>query len=165
MTTILPAPSDARAIDVATVRSGHLELARDLATYGAVGMVLGVILIKSEAVSWYRIYEMFRFESFHMFGILGSAMLTALVSFQLLRRTKARALTGQLISIPDKELGRGHRYWLGGMIFGAGWALTGACPGPLFALIGSGVTTFVIVALAALAGTWTYGYLRPRLPH
>ena len=130
-----------------------------------VGVLFGVLLVKSEVVSWYRIQEMFRFQSFHMYGILGSAMLTALISVQVLRRLGAQALTGERISIPPKVLGRGYRYWIGGMVFGAGWALTGACPGPLFALIGSGATVFVITAIAALVGTWTYGYLRPRLPH
>jgi uncharacterized membrane protein YedE/YeeE len=123
------------------------------------------VLVKSEVVSWYRIQEMFRFESIHMYGILGSAMLTALVSVQILRRVEAQALTGERIAVPNKDLGRGYRYWIGGILFGAGWALTGACPGPLFALVGSGATIFVVTAIAALAGTWTYGYLRPRLPH
>jgi uncharacterized membrane protein YedE/YeeE len=138
---------------------------RDLAQYVAIGAALGIVLVKSEAISWYRIQEMFRFQSFHMYGILGSAMLTALVFVQLLTRAGARALTRERIVVPDKTLGGGYRYWLGGAIFGAGWALTGACPGPLFALIGSGATVFLVTALAALAGTWTYGYLRPRLPH
>jgi uncharacterized membrane protein YedE/YeeE len=100
-----------------------------------------------------------------MYGILGSAMLTALISMQILRRVGARALNGERIAVPDKVLGGGYRYWVGGIVFGAGWALTGACPGPLFALVGSGATIFIGTAVAALAGTWTYGYLRPRLPH
>jgi uncharacterized protein len=123
------------------------------------------VLVKSEVVSWYRIQEMFRFQSFHMYGILGSAMLTALVSVQILRRLGLSSLTGERISVPPKLLGRGYRYWIGGLIFGAGWALTGACPGPLFALVGGGASVFIIVAVAALAGTWVYGYLRPQLPH
>jgi uncharacterized membrane protein YedE/YeeE len=130
-----------------------------------VGIGFGVIMVKSEVISWYRIMEMFRFESFHMYGVLGSAMLTAMISLRLLLRAEARASTGERIVVPPKALGRGYRYWIGGLIFGAGWALTGACPGPLFALIGSGATVFVAAALAALAGTWTYGYLRPKLPH
>jgi uncharacterized membrane protein YedE/YeeE len=146
-------------------RTSTRSIARAFVTYALVGAAFGIVLIKGEVVSWYRIQEMFRFESFHMYGILGSAMLTALVSVQILRRVNAHALTGEQIAIPDKDLGRGHRYWIGGLIFGAGWALTGACPGPLFALVGSGATVFVATAAAALAGTWTYGYLRPRLPH
>jgi uncharacterized membrane protein YedE/YeeE len=129
------------------------------------GMFMGVILIKSEAASWYRIQEMFRFQSFHMYGILGSAMLTAMVSLLLLRRLGAHARNGQRIAVPPKVLGRGTRYVIGGIIFGLGWALTGACPGPLFALVGSGSSVFLVTLAAALVGTWTYGYLRPRLPH
>jgi uncharacterized protein len=142
-----------------------VSLARELVTYAIVGIGFGIVIIKAEVVSWYRIQEMFRFQSFHMYGILGSAMLTALISVQLLRRLRARALTGERIVVPDKEMGRGYRYWFGGMLFGVGWALTGACPGPLFALVGSGATVFVVTAIAALAGTWSYGWLRPRLPH
>jgi uncharacterized membrane protein YedE/YeeE len=100
-----------------------------------------------------------------MYGVLGSAMLTALVSLEILKRTGTRTLYGAAIVVPPKQLGKGHRYWLGGLIFGVGWALTGACPGPLFALIGSGATVYIPIALAALAGTWTYGLTRPRLPH
>jgi uncharacterized membrane protein YedE/YeeE len=146
-------------------RTSTRSIGREFVTYALVGAAFGVVLIKAEVVSWYRIQEMFRFQSVHMYGILGSAMLTALVSVQILRRVNAHALTGQQIAIPDKDLARGHRYWIGGLIFGAGWALTGACPGPLFALVGSGATVFVATAVAALAGTWTYGYVRPRLPH
>jgi uncharacterized membrane protein YedE/YeeE len=163
--TTLQAPTAERAA-IASAEAPRIERsARDFAIYVAVGTLFGVVLVKSEAISWYRIQEMFRFQSFHMFGILGSAMVTALISVRALRRVHAHALSGELISVPDKELGRGYRYWIGGMIFGTGWALTGACPGPLFALIGSGITVFIAIALAALAGTWTYGYLRPRLPH
>jgi uncharacterized membrane protein YedE/YeeE len=128
-------------------------------------VAFGIVLVKAEVVSWYRIQEMFRFQSFHMYGVLGSAMLTALISLEILKRTGARALTGESIAVPSKHLGTGSRYWIGGVIFGAGWALTGACPGPLFALIGSGATVYIAVGLAALVGTWTYGLLRPHLPH
>lgn len=161
----LQRPSIAASASDVSQRARDFSLARELATYALVGLPLGVILIKAQPISWYRIQEMFRFQSFHMYGLLGSAMLTALVSLQLLKRLPVRTLTGQRVVVPDKELGRGYRYWIGGMIFGAGWALTGACPGPLFALIGAGATTFVTTAIAALAGTWAYGCLRPRLPH
>lgn len=133
--------------------------------YVALGIVFGITLIKGEVVSWYRIQEMFRFQAFHMYGVLGSAFLTAFVSIRVLLHTGARAFRGEPISIPPKEFGSGRRYWIGGTIFGIGWALTGACPGPLFALIGSGSTVFIATALAALGGTWTYGYLRAKLPH
>jgi uncharacterized membrane protein YedE/YeeE len=136
-----------------------------LLKYFLVGMAFGVVLVKAEVISWYRIQEMFRFQSFHMYGVLGSAMLTAMFSLEVLKRTRTRALNGEVISIPEKRIGKGYRYWLGGSIFGIGWALTGACPGPLFALIGSGASVFVVVGIAALAGTWSYGWLRPHLPH
>jgi uncharacterized membrane protein YedE/YeeE len=129
------------------------------------GTLLGVILVKSEVVSWYRIQEMFRFESFHMYGVLGSAFFTAFVSLQLLKHLKVGSRSGEPITIPPKVLGKGYRYWIGGSIFGIGWALSGACPGPLFALAGSGITVYLMAAVTALLGTWTYGYLRPRLPH
>jgi uncharacterized membrane protein YedE/YeeE len=135
-----------------------------LIPYAIAGVVFGVILVKSEVVSWYRIQEMFRFDSFHMYGILGSAWLTALISLRILRRTGARAATGEPIALPQKELGRGHRYWMGGTTFGIGWAMSGACPGPLFALVGS-VPVYAATALAALLGAWTYGWLRGKLPH
>lgn len=139
--------------------------ATELLKYAAVGVAFGIVLVQGQIISWYRIQEMFRFQSFHMYGILGSAMMTALVSVEVLKRRDARTLSGERIAIPPKQLGKGFRYWIGGALFGIGWALTGACPGPLFALVGSGATVFVAVGIAALIGTWTYGFLRPRLPH
>jgi uncharacterized membrane protein YedE/YeeE len=139
--------------------------ARELLVYVVLGTALGLVLVKSEVVSWYRIQEMFRFDSFHMYGILGSAWLTALISLRLLARYHARAVTGEHIALAPKALERGHRYWLGGGTFGVGWALSGACPGPLFALIGSGPSVYLITALSALLGAWTYGAVRDRLPH
>lgn len=133
--------------------------------YVLAGMLLGIVLYKAEVVYWQRINEMFRFQSFHMYGVLGSALLTAFISLRLLARFQAKARTGERIALAPKELNQGHRYWIGGSIFGGGWALCGACPGPLFVLIGSGATVFTLTAVAALAGTWTYGVLRPRLPH
>jgi uncharacterized membrane protein YedE/YeeE len=133
--------------------------------YFILGSLFGIVLTKSEAISWFRIQEMFRFQSFHMYGIMGSAVLVAGVSIAILKRAGMHALTGDPISIPEKELGRGYRYWIGGSLFGIGWALTGACPGPLFALIGSGVSVFAAAVVSALAGTWLYGYARPHLPH
>jgi uncharacterized membrane protein YedE/YeeE len=136
-----------------------------LIPYAVMGALFGIILVKSEVVSWYRIQEMFRFESFHMYGVLGSASLTAFISLQILTRLKVSSRTGEPITLPPKALGRGYRYWIGGSIFGIGWALSGACPGPLFALVGSGITVYLMTAVAAVLGTWTYGYFRPRLPH
>lgn len=141
------------------------SLGDSLVRYVTAGAVFGVVLVKGEVISWYRIIEMFRFESFHMYGILGSAAFTAFLSLQLLQRLHARSLSGEEIEVPPKEVGSGRRYLFGGVIFGVGWALTGACPGPLFALIGTGGSVFIAVAVAAVLGTWTYGFLRPRLPH
>jgi len=133
--------------------------------YFLLGVVFGLVLTKSEVVSWFRIQEMFRLQSFHMYGVIGSAWAVAAISVALIRRLKVRALTGEEIAIAPKALGTGRRYWIGGTVFGLGWALTGACPGPLVALIGSGATVFVVAVLAAVAGTWLYGVLRPQLPH
>ena len=133
--------------------------------YLLLGIVFGVVLTKSEVISWFRIQEMFRFQSFHMYGVIGSAWAVAATSVALIRWLKIRALTGEEIAVAPKAFGTGRRYWIGGTVFGLGWALTGACPGPLIALIGSGATVFVVAVLAAVAGTWLYGFLRPHLPH
>jgi hypothetical protein len=133
--------------------------------YFALGGLFGIVLIKSEAVSWFRIQEMFRFQSFDMYGVIMSAVVVAAFSIVILRRLGVQTLAGEAIAIPPKTLGKGYRYWIGGTLFGVGWALTGACPGPLFALTGAGITVYVVAALSALAGTWVYGYLRPHLPH
>lgn len=138
---------------------------RFLAVYLALGICFGVILIKGEVISWFRIYEMFRFESFRMYGIIGSAVATAMVTLQVVRRMDVRTLTGEPIAVQPKELGRGTRYWAGGTMFGLGWGLVGACPGPIFALIGAGVSVMIVVLASAMAGTLLYGVLRPRLPH
>ncbi len=108
---------------------------------------------------------MFRFQAFHMYGVIGSALVVAAASLAVIKRFNVKAVDGQPIHLPPKTLESGHRYWIGGTIFGLGWALTGACPGPLFVLVGAGVTAMVVAVLGALAGTWAYGYLRPRLPH
>ena len=132
--------------------------------YLALGVVFGITLVKSEVVSWFRIQEMFRFQAFHMYGIIGSALAVAAASVASIKWFHVKALDGEPISIPPKEMGRGYRYWVGGAIFGVGWALTGACPGPLFALVGAGVTVMLAAVVSAMAGTWLYGYLRPILP-
>lgn len=146
--------------DISTPR-----ITRRLGTYFVLGLLFGVVLTKSEVISWFRIQEMFRFQAFHMYGIIGSAILVAGLSLQAIRRLGARSLDGHAITIPPKALGRGTRYWLGGACFGLGWAFVGACPGPLFALLGSGISVVLVILLGAVAGTWTYGVLRPRLPH
>jgi len=133
--------------------------------YVLVGIYFGFVLTRSEVVSWFRIQEMFRFQSFHMYGIIGSAIVTAAVAVWAIKKWNVKTLAGDDIHIPPKEMGSGTRYWLGGSIFGLGWALTGACPGPMFALVGNGVPVILVSIVAAVLGTWTYGSLRPRLPH
>jgi uncharacterized membrane protein YedE/YeeE len=159
-TEVRPTKEQAAPNSVANGRRGP-----GLLVYSALGCLFGIVLIRSEVVSWFRIQEMFRFQSFHMYGIIISAIATAALSIMLLRRVGAQTLAGEAISIPPKALGRGYQYWIGGTLFGVGWALTGACPGPLFALAGSGMGVYAVAALSALAGTWLYGYLRPHLPH
>ncbi|MCD0156425.1 transporter [Deinococcus sp. UR1] len=128
------------------------------------GVYFGVILVKSEAASWYRIQEMFRFEAFHMYGLIGSAVLTGMLTTWLLRRSGARSLDGQTITVAPKERGW-TRYVLGGATFGVGWGLAGVCPGPVFTLLGAGVWPMLVVLGFALIGTWLYGALREHLPH
>jgi uncharacterized protein len=138
---------------------------RDLALYFLLGLLFGIVLTKSEAVSWFRIQEMFRFQSFHMYGILASAIVVAGGAIALTKRYHLKTLHGEAVTIVPKTMGRGVRYWAGGSLFGIGWAFTGACPGPLFALVGSGLTVIVVPVCSALVGTYVYGWLRPRLPH
>lgn len=151
-------PTSARAASDARTAAG-------LAVYLLLGAFFGLVLVKSEVVSWFRIQEMFRFDSFHMYGVLGSAVVVAAASIQLIKRLDVRTLAGEPIEIAPKVWGTGTRYWLGGTLFGLGWALLGACPGPLFALLGGGVTVMVVALAGALLGTWAYAYLRPALPH
>jgi len=131
--------------------------------YLVLGTLFGIILTKSEVVSWFRIQEMFRFQSFHMYGVIGSAILVGMVSIQLIKRNRLQSIDGEEIKIADKQYN--HGVWIGGFLFGLGWAITGACPGPLFAQLGSGVGAAAVLILAALAGTWTYSVLREKLPH
>ncbi|MFL9829518.1 DUF6691 family protein [Flavobacterium sp. ST-87] len=129
-----------------------------------VGFVFGIVLTKSEAVSWYRIYEMFQFQSFHMYGIIMVAVLTGVIGIQIIKKYQLKDSTGTLICIADKEPSTA-RYVLGGIIFGLGWALAGSCPGPIFILIGAGFTSVIIVFLGAMIGTFLYGVLKDKLPH
>ncbi|WP_258105067.1 YeeE/YedE family protein [Marinoscillum sp. MHG1-6] len=132
--------------------------------YLFIGIIFGITLTKAEIISWYRIYEMFRFQSFHMYGVIGSAVILGVLIIQVIKKTKMKGLDGQPIVIEPKEMGFA-RYIIGGTIFGAGWALTGACPGPLFILLGNGVGVIAVTILAAVAGTYTYGLLKDKLPH
>jgi uncharacterized membrane protein YedE/YeeE len=131
--------------------------------YAAMGMFFGIILIKSEVVSWFRIQEMFRLESFHMYGVIGSAVVTGIISVWLIKRFKVKTIYGEPILLPTKKFNKGQIF--GGLIFGLGWAITGACPGPLFAQIGTGLTIVFVTLFSAIAGTWVYGLIRERLPH
>ncbi|WP_157206255.1 DUF6691 family protein [Mariniflexile maritimum] len=125
-----------------------------------IGVFFGIVLVKSEAVSWYRIYEMFRFQSFHMYGIIGTAIITGILFLQLSKK----GIKGKNILVPKKENGF-TRYIIGGTIFGLGWALIGACPGPLYILLGTGVLSMAVVIAAAMLGTFVYGILKNKLPH
>ncbi|SHJ09049.1 DUF6691 family protein [Flavobacterium terrae] len=129
-----------------------------------VGFFFGIVLTKCEAVSWYRIYEMFQFQSFHMFGIIGVAIFTGVIGIQIIKRKNLKDVDGLPIEILDKEKGS-IRYWLGGTLFGLGWALVGSCPGPIFILIGAGFMSVGVILIGALLGTFLYGVLKDKLPH
>ncbi|HXW00811.1 MAG TPA: DUF6691 family protein [Anaerolineae bacterium] len=135
-----------------------------MSRYILIGILLGIVLYKSEAVSWFRIYEMFKFQSFHMFGIIGSAVIAGILIVQVIKKRNVRTVTGEPIVIKDKA-NTIPRYLVGGFIFGLGWALAGACPAPMFILLGSGYTVLVVYLVAAMTGTYLYGVLRKRLPH
>ena len=128
------------------------------------GTLFGITLTKAEIISWYRIYEMFRFESFHMYGVIGSAVVIGVIITTLIKKTGLKDSSGKKIEIISKEFSI-FRYLIGGTIFGFGWAMTGACPGPLFTLFGNGITVIGVVILAAMLGTYTYGLIRNKLPH
>jgi uncharacterized protein len=128
-----------------------------------VGIYFGIIFVKSEIVSWFRIQEMFRFQAFHMYGVIGTAVAVGMLSIFLIRKFGVKTISGEKIEIEPKVFTKGNIY--GGLIFGCGWALTGACPGPLYALMGAGFWVISISFLAAVAGTWTYGYFKEKLPH
>jgi uncharacterized membrane protein YedE/YeeE len=129
------------------------------------GIAFGFILIKSEVVSWFRIQEMFRFQSIFMYGIIGLAVIIGFMSIQIIKRLKLKDINGTQITIPPKDNSQYTRYIIGGIIFGLGWAMLGACPGPLFALLGAGYTVMIIPITSAVFGTWMYGKMRSRLPH
>ena len=132
--------------------------------YLLVGIFFGIVLVKSEAVSWYRIFEMFKFQSFHMYGIIGSSVLLGVVSVRFIKLMGMKSIEGQKINLIPKEKGF-VRYLLGGTIFGLGWALAGACPGPMYVLVGTGVFSMLIVIAAAVLGTFVYGVIKDKLPH
>ncbi len=131
--------------------------------YLVLGILFGFIFIKAEVISWFRIQEMFRLQSFHMYGIIGSAILVAMISIFIIKKFNIKTIYGEEIIFHKKKFNKGQIY--GGLIFGFGWALTGACPGPLFAQIGTGATVVAVTLFSAIAGTWVYGYFRDKLPH
>ncbi|WP_276132464.1 DUF6691 family protein [Polluticoccus soli] len=131
--------------------------------YIVVGILFGVAFVKAEIISWFRIQEMFRLQSFHMFGVIGSAVVVGAISVWLIKRYNAKTIYGEKIEFHPKKFNKGQIY--GGLLFGLGWAMTGACPGPLFAQLGTGAFAVLAVILSAIAGTWVYGYFRERLPH
>lgn len=132
--------------------------------YLIVGVFFGIVMYKSEAASWFRIYEMFQFDSIHMYGLMGSALLVGIIAVQLIKSKRLKNIEGEEIIIPDKKRSI-SRYIIGGIFFGLGWALAGACPGPMFVLVGAGYFPILIVIFGAVIGTWIYGLLRSKLPH
>ncbi len=131
--------------------------------YMIVGIIFGIAFVKAEIISWFRIQEMFRLDSFHMYGVIGTGVVIGMLSIQIIKRFNIRSISGEEIVIPNKTFNKGQIY--GGLIFGLGWAITGACPGPLFAQIGSGYSVIIITFLSATIGVWVYGYFREKLPH
>ena len=131
--------------------------------YLMVGLAFGILLVKAEIISWYRIQEMFRLQSFHMYGVIGSAVVVGMISVWVIKKFNVKTIYGEPIEFHKRAFSKGQVY--GGLLFGLGWAITGACPGPLFAQIGTGATVTIVTLLSAIGGTWAYGYLREKLPH
>ncbi len=153
-----------RALDTVCVNESHLNHPwwYNL-KYVFVGILFGIVFVKAEIISWFRIQEMFRLESFHMYGIIGSAIAVGMLSIFLIKKFNVKTIYGEEVEFHPKTFNKGQIF--GGLLFGLGWAMTGACPGPLFAQIGTGTTVIIVSLLSALAGTWVYGYFRDKLPH
>ena len=128
------------------------------------GTFFGIIMSKAEIISWYRIYEMFRFESFHMYGVIGSAVILGAVGVAIIKKSGIKSIYGEEINFPPKDK-TFFRYIIGGTMFGLGWAMTGACPGPLFVLLGKGIWSILVVIFGAILGTFLYGLVLKKLPH
>ncbi|MFY7900932.1 MAG: DUF6691 family protein [Chitinophagaceae bacterium] len=155
---------EVRSLDTACINESELEHQwYHSIKYLPVGILFGIVFVKAEIISWFRIQEMFRLQSFHMYGIIGSAVIVAAISVALLKHFKVKTIYGEQIHFHPKQFNKGQI--IGGLIFGLGWAITGACPGPLFAQIGVGATVIIVTLLSAIAGTWVYGYFRNKLPH
>ncbi len=153
-----------RSLDAMCVNESKLEHKwYHNAKYLIIGILFGIIFVKAEIISWFRIQEMFRLQSFHMYGVIGSAVITGMISVFIIKRFKIKTIYGENIVIHPKKFDKGQIF--GGLIFGFGWAITGACPGPLFAQIGTGATVIIVTLLSAIAGTWVYGLFRDKIPH
>lgn len=131
--------------------------------YLLVGIAFGIIFVKAEIISWFRIQEMFRLQSFHMYGVIGSAVFTGILSVIFIKKFNIKTIYGEPIKFTPKQFNKGQIF--GGLLFGFGWAITGACPGPLFAQIGTGASVVIVTLFSAIVGTWVYGYFREKLPH
>ncbi len=163
-TTIPENDFEVRSLDTMCVNESHLQHPWYYNfKYTIVGLIFGIAFVKAEIISWFRIQEMFRLQSFHMYGVIGAGVVLGAVSVWLIKRLKIKTIYGETIEFHPKKFNKGQIY--GGLLFGFGWAMTGACPGPLFAQIGTGVSVVAVVILSAIAGTWVYGYFREKLPH
>jgi uncharacterized membrane protein YedE/YeeE len=161
-----PANTDFEVRSLDNVSYNEKELKQPLIhniKYLFAGIIFGIILVKSQVISWFRIQEMFRLQSFHMYGVLGSAVAVGMISVWLIKKFRIKTIYGEPIVFVNKKFNKGNIY--GGLLFGFGWAITGACPGPLYAQIGSGFTIVIVTLMSAIAGTWVYGRVQEKLPH
>ncbi len=155
---------EVRSLDAICVNESHLTHKWYYnIKYLIVGLLFGVVFVKAEIISWFRIQEMFRLQSFHMYGVIGSAVVVGILSVWIIKQFNIKTFYGEKIEFHNKTFNKGQVY--GGLLFGLGWAITGACPGPLFAQIGTGATVIIVTLFSAIAGTWVYGYFREKLPH
>jgi uncharacterized protein len=154
---------EVRSLDTICINETELKHPWWYFKYLIAGILFGIVLVKAQVISWFRIQEMFRLQSFHMYGVIGTAVVTGIISVWLIKKFNIKTIHGETIHFHSKKFNKGQI--IGGLIFGFGWAMTGACPGPLFAQLGAGITVISVVILSAVAGTWTYGKLRDKLPH
>lgn len=164
MSTATDTDFEVRSLDTMGMNESHLAHKwYHNFKYLLVGIAFGIVFVKAEIISWYRIQEMFRLQSFHMYGVIGSAIVVGALSVWIIKKFKIKTIYGEPIEFKEHSFNKGQIY--GGLLFGLGWAITGACPGPLYAQIGTGATVIVITLLSAITGTWVYGYFREKLPH
>ena len=155
---------EVRSLDTICINESHLQHKwYHNIKYLLVGIAFGIVFVKGEIISWFRIQEMFRLQSFHMYGVIGSAVAVGMISVWLIKKFNIKTIYGEQIEFHSKTFSKGQIY--GGLLFGLGWAITGACPGPLFAQIGTGASVIVVTLISAITGTWLYGYFRDKLPH